>query len=66
LPFLETLVPPAIANIYGKTVEEYALLAQRLEPFEAVKGTRGEYLLPNVKEGGVVFGSDPKSCLSKW
>ena len=60
LPFLETLHPPAIANIYGKTIEEYAFLAERMEPLDAVRGLEVNISCPNVKEGGVVFGSDPK------
>ncbi|MBR9987119.1 MAG: dihydroorotate dehydrogenase [Desulfosarcina sp.] len=60
LPFLETLRPPTIANIYGKTVEEYARLAERIEPLDAVKGLEVNISCPNVKEGGVAFGSDPK------
>jgi dihydroorotate dehydrogenase (NAD+) catalytic subunit len=60
LPFLETLCPPTIVNIYGKTVAEYALLAERMEPLSAVKGLEVNISCPNVKEGGVAFGSDPK------
>jgi dihydroorotate dehydrogenase (NAD+) catalytic subunit len=60
LPFLATLHPPAIANIYGKTIEEYAALAERLEPLDAVRGLEVNISCPNVKEGGVAFGSDPK------
>jgi dihydroorotate dehydrogenase (NAD+) catalytic subunit len=60
LPFLETLCPPTIANIYGKTIEEYALLAERIESLAAVKGLEVNISCPNVKEGGVAFGSDPK------
>ncbi len=60
LPFLATLRPPTIANIYGKTVEEYARLAERIEPLDAVKGLEVNISCPNVKEGGVAFGSDPK------
>ena len=60
LPFLETLRPPTIANIYGKTIEEYARLAERIEPLDAVKGLEVNISCPNVKEGGVAFGSDPK------
>ena len=60
LPFLETLHPPVIANIYGKTVNEYACLAERLEPVHAVRGLEVNISCPNVKEGGVAFGADPK------
>lgn len=62
LPFLETLCPPTIANIYGRTVEEYALLAQRLEHVAAVKGLEVNISCPNVKAGGVAFGSDPAAA----
>ena len=59
LPFLKTLDPPIIANIYGKTVDEYAALAARLETMEGVKGLEVNISCPNVKEGGIAFGSDP-------
>jgi dihydroorotate dehydrogenase (NAD+) catalytic subunit len=60
LPFLKTLNPPAIVNIYGKTIEEYASLAERMEPLDAVRGLEVNISCPNVKEGWVAFGSDPK------
>jgi dihydroorotate dehydrogenase (NAD+) catalytic subunit len=60
LPFLETLRPPTIVNVYGKTVEAYARLAERMEGLDAVKGLEVNISCPNVKEGGVAFGSDPK------
>ena len=60
LPFLHRLTPPTIANIYGTTVEEYARLAERMEPLAAVRGVEVNISCPNVKEGGVAFGSDPK------
>jgi len=60
LPFLETLCPPTITNIYGKTVEEYVQLAERIDSLDAVKGVEVNISCPNVKEGGVAFGSDPK------
>ena len=60
LPFLASLRPPTIVNIYGKTVEEYGRLAERLEALDAVKGIEVNISCPNVKEGGVAFGSDPR------
>ncbi|WP_372681471.1 dihydroorotate dehydrogenase [Desulfosarcina sp.] len=60
LPFLATLRPPIITNIYGKTVEEYARLAERIESLDAVNGLEVNISCPNVKQGGVAFGSDPK------
>lgn len=60
LPFLSTLAPPTIANIYGKTIAEYALLAEGIDPLDAVAGIEVNISCPNVKEGGVAFGADPK------
>ncbi len=60
LPFLETLDPPTIANIYGKTVDEYGALAECLEALDAVEGLEVNISCPNVKEGGIAFGSDPQ------
>jgi dihydroorotate dehydrogenase (NAD+) catalytic subunit len=59
LPFLRSLSPPTITNIYGKTVDEYASLAQRIDSLDAVKGIEVNISCPNVKAGGVAFGSDP-------
>ncbi|PID40752.1 MAG: dihydroorotate dehydrogenase B catalytic subunit [Proteobacteria bacterium] len=59
LPFLRTLSPPLIANIYGKTVDDYARLAARIDDLKDVVGMEVNISCPNVKEGGVAFGSDP-------
>ncbi len=60
LPFLKTLAPPTFANIYGRTVDEYARLAERMDALDGVAGIELNISCPNVKEGGVAFGSDPK------
>ena len=62
LPFLQTLSTPIFVNIYGKTVEEYAALAERLEAIEAVAGIEVNISCPNVKAGGVAFGVDPDAA----
>jgi dihydroorotate dehydrogenase (NAD+) catalytic subunit len=59
LPFLQTLKTPVLANIYGTTTEAYAELAARLDGIAAVAGIEVNISCPNVKEGGVAFGSDP-------
>jgi dihydroorotate dehydrogenase (NAD+) catalytic subunit len=62
MPFLRTLRPPIIANIYGTTIEEYAELAARLDAVEGVAGVEVNISCPNVKAGGVVFGVDPAAA----
>jgi dihydroorotate dehydrogenase (NAD+) catalytic subunit len=58
LPFLKRLSTPVIANIYGKTIREYADLAMRLNDTPDVAGVEVNISCPNVKLGGIAFGSD--------
>lgn len=62
LPFLKTLNPPVIVNIYGKTVDEYGELARRLSDAEGVAGIEVNISCPNVKTGGIAFGVDPDAA----
>jgi dihydroorotate dehydrogenase (NAD+) catalytic subunit len=62
MPFLRTLRPPIIANIYGTCVAEYAELARRIDAIEGVSAVEVNISCPNVKSGGVVFGVDPAAA----
>jgi dihydroorotate dehydrogenase (NAD+) catalytic subunit len=62
LPFLQNLVPPVIANIYGKFEEEYIELAARLNEIQAISGIEVNISCPNVKAGGLAFGVDPQAA----
>ena len=62
LPFLETLSPPVLVNIYGETVEAYAQLAARIDALEHIAGVEVNISCPNVKAGGVAFGADPNAA----
>ncbi|MBT8365398.1 MAG: dihydroorotate dehydrogenase [Deltaproteobacteria bacterium] len=64
LPFLQTLTPPIIINIYGKFEEDYSRLATRIEAVEAVAGIEVNISCPNVKAGGMAFGVDPQAAFS--
>jgi len=64
LPFLQTLTPPIIANIYGKLEDEYTRLAARIEDVEAIAGIEVNISCPNVKAGGMAFGVDPQAAFS--
>jgi len=59
LPFLDTIDAPVIANIYGQSVDDYALLAARIEQVGGIDGIELNISCPNVKSGGVAFGVDP-------
>ncbi|MEA4847759.1 MAG: dihydroorotate dehydrogenase, partial [Clostridiaceae bacterium] len=59
LPFLRGYDVAVIANIAGNTVEEYCTMARRLG--SCVDGIELNISCPNVKEGGVAFGTKAES-----
>ena len=58
LPFLRQYDVPVIVNIWGRTVEEYAAVAARLNDVPGVAGIEVNVSCPNIKEGGIAFGTD--------
>lgn len=62
LPFLQTLSPPLIVNIYGKSIEEYSELARYIEDVEDISAIEVNISCPNVKSGGIAFGVDPQAA----
>jgi len=59
LPFLQGINTPLIVNILGDTVQDYQQLAARLDEEEKVAALEVNISCPNVKQGGVAFGTDP-------
>jgi dihydroorotate dehydrogenase (NAD+) catalytic subunit len=59
LPYLRSLQVPVIVNLFGNTVEEYGELAAALDGHEGVDALEINISCPNVKAGGMAFGSDP-------
>jgi dihydroorotate dehydrogenase (NAD+) catalytic subunit len=51
---------PVIVNIWGRTVAEYAAVAERLSDEEGIGGLELNISCPNIKEGGIAFGTDPR------
>lgn len=64
VPFLRTISTPAIVNFFGNTLEEYAELAERLDKIPEVAGLEINISCPNVKHGGIVFGTEPQAAYS--
>ena len=60
LPWLRPLAVPVIVNLFGNTVEEYGELAAALDGQEGIDALEINISCPNVKAGGMAFGSDPK------
>ena len=61
-PFLRTVNTPVIVNLFGNTLEEYGELAARLDRVAEVAGVEVNISCPNVKHGGIVFGTDPRAA----
>ena len=62
MPYLKDFDVPVIVNISGDTVGDYAKLARRLSQVNGVAGLEVNISCPNVKKGGLQFGSDPASA----
>ena len=61
LPFLETKDAVTIANLGGHSVDDYVKGAQMLDK-TSVPIIELNISCPNVKEGGMTFGTDPKKA----
>lgn len=59
MPFLREIGTPVIVNILGDSVEEYSELAEKLSDIDGVSALEVNISCPNVKRGGVAFGTDP-------
>jgi dihydroorotate dehydrogenase (NAD+) catalytic subunit len=61
LPNIVNLGVPIIVNIAGDTAEEYAEVAWELSQAKGVAGIEVNVSCPNVKKGGMAFGTDPQA-----
>ena len=60
MPFLRTCGCRVIVNILGDSIEEYADLAAQLSDVPGIDGLEINISCPNVKKGGVAFGTVPE------
>lgn len=60
LPFLKKYDTKVIVNVCGKTTEDYCEVVERLAE-ENVDLLEINISCPNVKEGGIAFGQDPRA-----
>ncbi len=60
LPFLRKYDTKIIVNVCGKTVADYCEVVERLSD-EDVDMLEINISCPNVKEGGIAFGQDPRA-----
>lgn len=59
LPLLRDKDVPVIVNFFGNTGDEYVEVAKRLSAEDGVAALEANISCPNVKAGGIVFGTNP-------
>lgn len=62
LKFLENYDVPIIANVAGTEVADYVEVAKRISKASNVKALEINISCPNVKCGGIQFGTDPSTA----
>ncbi|MCL2689555.1 MAG: dihydroorotate dehydrogenase [Chitinispirillia bacterium] len=60
MPYLKKLPCAIVANVAGSTEDEYLQVVKKLEAAEDLWGYEINVSCPNVKEGGLAFGTDPE------
>jgi dihydroorotate dehydrogenase (NAD+) catalytic subunit len=61
-PHYRDLDTPVIANFFGNTLDEYGEVARRLADVPEVAAVELNISCPNVKQGGIVFGTEPRAA----
>jgi len=59
-PFLEKVKAAVFLNIYGRQMDEYGRIAERVNDLKGIAGVEVNISCPNVKAGGLAFGTDPR------
>ncbi len=62
LPSLRKLDTAVIVNIFGYSVDDYVAVAEQLDGAPGVAGLEVNISCPNVKSGGIVFGTNLKAA----
>jgi dihydroorotate dehydrogenase (NAD+) catalytic subunit len=60
LPILEKMNAAVFVNVAGQTIDEYVAVVQRLSSKKAIAGFELNISCPNVKKGGISFGTKPE------
>jgi len=62
LPFLKKYDTAVIVNVFGYSLEEYVGVVERLDDASGIAGLEVNISCPNVKAGGIVFGTNVKAA----
>jgi dihydroorotate dehydrogenase (NAD+) catalytic subunit len=63
LPVLTQMKPAVFVNVAGTTIDDYVAVTDRLASENAIAGFELNISCPNVKKGGISFGTDPAQVL---
>ncbi|NQU39127.1 MAG: dihydroorotate dehydrogenase [Lentisphaerae bacterium] len=58
MPFLRQFDTPVLVNIWGRDEAEYEEVAARFDDVPGIAGLELNISCPNIKEGGIAFGTD--------
>jgi dihydroorotate dehydrogenase (NAD+) catalytic subunit len=61
LPFLRQFKTPIVVNFFGYTIHEYVEVAKKLSALEGIAALEANLSCPNIKDGGIHFGSNAHS-----
>ncbi|MDY0361967.1 MAG: dihydroorotate dehydrogenase [Desulforegulaceae bacterium] len=64
LPVLKKFNTPVITNIYGKTESDYEKLAEIIDKEKNISAIEVNISCPNVKKGGLAFGTSAETCFN--
>jgi dihydroorotate dehydrogenase (NAD+) catalytic subunit len=62
MPYLRQFDTAVIVNVFGYSLEEYVGVVERLDGVPGVSGLEVNISCPNVKAGGIVFGTNLKAA----
>jgi len=60
MPFLREHDTSVVVNFYGSKIEDYVELAEKLSNIEGIDALEANISCPNIKEGGISFGTNPE------
>jgi dihydroorotate dehydrogenase (NAD+) catalytic subunit len=61
IPIIENMDTAVFVNVAGSEISDYVAVAERLAQEKAIAGLELNISCPNVKQGGITFGTDPKA-----
>lgn len=62
MPYLRQFDTAVIVNVFGYSLEEYVAVVERLDSVPGISGLEVNISCPNVKAGGIVFGTNAASA----